>query len=283
MQERAAVERVSVHGGHSGQFCLHAEGTLSSLVEAYAAAGFSWVGLTEHMPPPEDRFRYDDEADAGLSAAVLQERFDGFMAEARRLQKEYRDRLRIFVGMETETYTGGIDFCRSLIDRHRPDYIVGSVHHVDDVNFDFSAEHYRRAADAAGGTETLYLRYFDLQYEMIRALSPAVVGHFDLVRIHDPDYRRRMESPPVVRRVRRNLELIRERNLILDCNLRAFSKGADEPYPTESILRQALALGIPVVPGDDSHGPAGIGKDFDRAVRHLTRLGFDGAWKRPID
>jgi histidinol-phosphatase (PHP family) len=282
MQGRPSIERVSVHGGHSGQFCLHAEGTLEAVVEAYIAAGFSWVGLTEHMPPPEDRFRYEDEAAAGLSAALLQARFAGFVAEARRLQEKYRNRIRIFVGMETEAYTGAIPFCRELIDRHRPDYIVGSVHHVDDRNFDFSAEHYRSAAAALGGVESLYRRYFDRQYEMIRALRPAVVGHFDLVRLHDPDYRKRLEVPQVRKRIRRNLELIREQKRILDFNLRALAKGADEPYPAEAILRLALALGIAVAPGDDSHGPADIGKDFDRAVGHLFRLGFDGVWKCPI-
>jgi histidinol-phosphatase (PHP family) len=279
--EHAAFERVSIHGGHSGQFCLHAEDSLEAIVEAYIAQGFSWIGLTEHMPPAEDRFRYDDEAAAGLSAADLQDRFSGFVAEARRLQDACRDRIRIFVGMETETTTGSIPFCRELIDLHRPDYTVGSVHHVDDRNFDYSAEHYRSAVDAAGGMTSFYIRYFDHQHEMIRALAPQVVGHFDLVRIHDPDYRQRLAAPEIKNRVGRNLALIREKNLILDCNLRALAKGASEPYPTEAILREAHTLGISVVPGDDSHGVASVGKHFDRVARQLGDLGFDLSWKKP--
>jgi histidinol-phosphatase (PHP family) len=156
------------------------------------------------------------------------------------------------------------------------------VHHVDDRNFDFSAAHFHAAAEAAGGADRLYQFYFDRQYEMIRALSPAVVGHFDLIRIYDPDYRRRMEAPPIRERIQRNLALIREMDLILDCNLRALAKGADEPYPTEAILRQAQALGIPVVPGDDAHGAADVGIHFDRVVRNLARLGFNTAWKLPL-
>ncbi len=277
----SAWERVSVHGGHSGQFCLHAEDTLEEVVRAYIDAGFAWVGLTEHMPPAEDRFRYQDEVEAGLSAAFLQERFSRYVKEARRLQKEHGGRIRIFVGMETETYTGSAAFCRGLIDRHRPDYIVGSVHHVDDVNFDFSAAHYRLAAEAAGGVEGLYLRYFDQQYEMIRALCPAVVGHFDLVRIHDPQWRDRTASPPVRERIRRNLALIKERDLIIDCNLRALVKGADEPYPADAILHMARSMGIAVVPGDDSHGAAGVGAHFDPIARRLAKLGFDVSWRMP--
>jgi len=278
----SAWDRVSIHGGHSGQFCLHAKDSLEAVVQAYIAQGFSWVGITEHMPPPSDRFRYEDEVAAGLSAAFLQDRFSRYIGEARKLQETYRGQIRIYVGMETETYSGAAAFCRELIREHRPDYLVGSVHHVDDVNFDFSAQHYQAAVSAAGGVDPLYLRYFDQQYEMIRSLSPAVVGHFDLVRIHDPDYRRRMETAPVKERIRRNLELIRERNLILECNGRALVKGAAEPYPTESILRRALALNIAVVPGDDSHGVDSVGLHVDRVGRGLADLGFDTAWKAPI-
>ena len=44
------------------------------LVQAYISRGFSWVGITEHMPPTKDRFRYPDEVDAGLDAAALYRR-----------------------------------------------------------------------------------------------------------------------------------------------------------------------------------------------------------------
>lgn len=278
----AAPDRVSVHGGHSGEFCLHAADTLEAVVQAYIDQGFSWVGVTEHMPPPEDAYRYEDEVAAGRSAAFLQRRFARYVAEARRLQERYRLRIRIFVGMETEAYPGAVSFCRKLLHLHRLDYIVGSVHHVDGHNFDFSEAHYCAAAEAAGGLNMLYIRYFDRQYELIRRLSPAVVGHFDLVRLFDPDYRERLASPPIAERIDRNLALIRDRGLILDCNGRALSKGADEPYPAERILRRARSLGIAAVPGDDSHGVDSIGLHVQRIGSWLSALGFDTAWKQPI-
>ena len=55
---------VSVHGGHSGQFCGHAKNTLEEIVLAYIDKGYPWVGITEHMPPVADAFVYlaSDEA-----------------------------------------------------------------------------------------------------------------------------------------------------------------------------------------------------------------------------
>ena len=49
---------VSVHGGHSGQFCGHAKDTLEEIVLAYIDQRYPWVGITEHMPPVSDAFVY---------------------------------------------------------------------------------------------------------------------------------------------------------------------------------------------------------------------------------
>ena len=62
---------VSVHGGHSGQFCNHAADTLEAIVQAYIAHGYPWVGITEHMPPVSDDYLYPEEIAAGLDAAIM--------------------------------------------------------------------------------------------------------------------------------------------------------------------------------------------------------------------
>jgi histidinol-phosphatase (PHP family) len=278
----AAIAKVSVHGGHSGQFCNHAVDSLEDIVRAYIAQGFTWVGITEHAPGISEDLLYTDQREAGLTPELLYERFGRYMAECRRLQAQYASRIRIYAAMETETYSGYQRFVPALIDEFAPDYIVGSVHFVDDVNFDYSPDLYHQAAIKAGGVDRLYLRYFDEQYEMISLLRPAVVGHFDLIRIFDPDYRQRIERPEIMAKIKRNLELIRELDLILDFNLRALAKGAEEPYLTDSILRLAHDYGIAVVPGDDSHGIANVGNFFVDGLKILQRHGFSTAWRCPV-
>ncbi|MDR3630414.1 MAG: histidinol-phosphatase [Desulfocapsaceae bacterium] len=273
---------VSVHGGHSGQFCHHATDSLEEIIRAYISHGFAWVGITEHVPGLRDDLLYPDQKEAGLTPAILFDRFAAYMLECRRLQQKYAAKLKIYVAMEIETYSGYEAFIPLLMERFQPEYIVGSVHFVNDMNFDYSKEQYAITAAAAGGIDALYCRYFDQQYEMIRLLSPAVVGHFDLIRMFDPDYRQRLLKPDIACRIRRNLELISERGLIMDFNLRALLKGAQEPYITESILRQARELGIAVVPGDDSHGLSSIGVNMERGVAILEGLGFDTEWKVPV-
>jgi len=273
---------VSVHGGHSGQFCTHAADTLEAMVQAYIRKGFSWVGITEHMPPPNNRFRYPDEAQAGLDAGHLYQRFERYMTTARSLQKKYASAIRLYVGFETETYSGTYPFIEQLIKAFAPDYIVGSVHHVNDTGIDWTPASYQAVARQLGGIEALYEAYFDLQYEMLDRLKPSVVGHFDLVRIFDADYRQRLQNDSIRQRIQRNLVLIKRLGLIMDLNLRPLHKGGVEPYIAGPILEQVKTLDIPVVPGDDSHDVATVGAYVEHGIRLLQEMGFDTDWPTPV-
>jgi histidinol-phosphatase (PHP family) len=276
-----AFERVSIHGGHSGQFCNHAHDSLEAIVQAYIDQRFTWVGLTEHMPPPDDRFLYPEEKQAGLTAGRMLERFEGYMDEARRLQAAYADRIEIHVGFESEGHASAHALARRLIDIYAPDYIVGSVHHIGDIAFDYSPAEYQRAFEATGDMTALYCEYFDRQYAMLQALRPQVVAHFDLIRIFDPDYSRNLALAPVRTRIQRNLELIRKWDLILDFNVAALRKGAHEPYLSRPLLEQARRMGIAVVPADDAHSVATVGARLDEGMRILQAVGFDGHWRKP--
>lgn len=277
------VRRVSVHGGHCAQFCSHALDSLDRVVDAYVDQGFSWVGITEHMPGARDSMVPPEEHDAGLSAVGTQERFASYFETCRKIQTERRAEIELFVAFEAEAYSDYEPFLESLLAEFRPDYIVGSVHHVNDVPFDQSPERYAEAVDSAGGIETLYCDYFDLQYGLIRDFEPAVVGHFDLIRICDPEYTQRLTpaSTRIWDRIERNLHAVRDRDLILDFNVRALSKGQPEPYVSVPILERARELGIAVVPGDDSHGVDTVGRNVDRGGRILAELGFSTQWRKP--
>ncbi len=276
------IKFVSVHGGHSGDFCDHANDHLKDIIKKYMALGFAWVGITEHVPPPTDAQRYPDEIEKGITADFLRKRFTRYMTHCRELQATYRNNFTLYVGFETETWNGCLPYIQGLINRFKPDYVVGSVHHVDDRCIDFSREMYQETARAMGGTDALYCSYFDRQYEMLCTLKPAVVGHFDLIRIFDAGYEARLLKPDIRQRITRNLECIKALGSVLDFNLRALKKGAVEPYVSKSILHQAMEMEIRVIPGDDSHGVADIGKYMEPALAQLRAAGFTAnSWQPP--
>ena len=82
-------------------------------------------------------------------------------------------------------------------------------------------------------------------------------------------------------KIKRNLELIKELDLLMDFNLRSLLKSADEPYISRVILQMARDMGIAVVPGDDSHGVGNVGANMATGIAILSELGFDTDWREP--
>lgn len=270
------MRKISLHGGHSGQYCDHARGDLADIVAAYHAAGFECVGLTEHMPPLDDVWLYPDEVGLGRTAAWMQDRFARYVAEAGRLRDAYENRMRILVGMESEWYPGCGGWVARLRETHGLDYVVGSVHHVGGECVDFSRQDYERIAGRFGGLVRMYAAYFDAQLDMMQAVKPEVVGHFDLIRLHDPHYPQTLAEPEIWSRIMRNLEWVRDAGAILDINARALLKGRDEPYVCAPILDAAARLGIGVAYGDDAHGVADVGCGFARVAELLAGKAMKG-------
>ncbi len=239
------------------------------------------MGISEHMPPFGDEFLYPDEIEKGLTVKGLQRGFTRYFEELERLKTKYRENILIYKGFETETRTGYQDQVKTLIDRYKPDYIVGSVHHVNDGCFDYSQEEYDRICEDLGSVDAMYLAYFDAQFEMIQRIRPFVVGHFDLIRIFDPKFEPRLEKPDILEKIKRNLALIKDLGLALDYNLRPLSRGENAPYIAPVILELAKTMKIPVIPGDDSHSAAQAGNFVDRAVQTLEEMGFSTDWPTP--
>lgn len=270
------MRKISLHGGHSGQYCDHARDTLAQIVAAYHDAGFECVGLTEHMPPFDDAWLYPDEAGLGRTAKWMQARFASYVAEARALQHAYRGRMGILVGMESEWYPGCGPWGASLRETHGLDYVVGSVHHVGGECVDFSKQDYERIAIRFGGLVPLYAAYFDAQLEMMQATGPEVMGHFDLIRMHDPNYLQTLTQADVWERVLRNLDWMAKAGAVLDVNARALLKGQAQPYVCAPILDAAAKLGVGVAYGDDAHGVTDVGCGFARVEELLAQRRMKG-------
>ncbi|NLV96867.1 MAG: histidinol-phosphatase [Desulfovibrionales bacterium] len=268
---------MSLHGGHSGQFCDHAQDTLAEIVAAYHEQGFCCVGLSEHMPPVDDHWLYPDEMALGRNAEQMLARFADYVREARQLAQSYAQDMTILVGMETEWYPGCATWVQQLRDKFDLDYLVGSLHHVQGICFDFSSQAYAQVMEVCGGLVPLYCAYFDAQWEMLTAIHPQVVGHFDLIRIFDPHYTQTLTHSDVWPKVRRNLEYIQKYGALLDINARGLAKGAAEPYVSALILEYAATLGIAVAYGDDAHGVRDVGYGRAEVAAFLVRYGLKEA------
>ncbi|KAF6844497.1 histidinol phosphate phosphatase HisJ family protein [Colletotrichum musicola] len=271
---------------HSGQFCPgHAKDQLEAIIQHAISIGYKTMGLTEHMPRldtsdlyPEETRKQLEEGDPEKSLAVLAPRHDAYLAEAQRLRAKYASQIDLLIGFEGEWYRPAYGpFIRSLAAHPAVDYFIGSLHHVNAVPIDYSREMYVDAMNTAGGNEeSMYERYYDQQHEMLAALEPKVVGHFDLVRLMSEDPGRDVRNwEGVWERIVRNLKVVREYGGLLECNSSALRKGLAEPYPCRVIAEAWLEMGGKFTFSDDSHGIAQVATNYKRNLDYLASLGVE--------
>jgi histidinol-phosphatase (PHP family) len=170
--------------------------------------------------------------------AVLAPRHEAYLVEAKRLQAAYASKIHLLIGFEGEWIRSSYGpLITSLASDPIIDYFIGSLHHVNAIPIDYDAAYYQRAVDSAGGTEEkFYERYYDEQYEMLTALKPRVVGHFDLCRLLSSEPGRDVRQwKGVWQRIERNLAFVAEYGGWLECNSSALRKGLAEPYPCRVI------------------------------------------------
>jgi histidinol-phosphatase (PHP family) len=277
---------VSLHGGHSGDFCDHAVGTLDEMLEAAIAAGYDTFGVSEHAPRGDARFLYPEEIALGWDVAKTENDFARYTQAIQAAAEKFAPRLIVLRGFEAEIVPR--DSYAARMRRYREqmlsdgapafDYFVGSVHFVEEIQIDGPPATYLKAVEACGGIEALAVRYYTLIAEMIETLRPDVVGHLDLIKKNwaaagfaDTP----LDSPPLRAAAERALEAARAHDAILDLNTAGWRKGLGEPYPAPWLVERAKAMGVGFCFGDDSHRPADVGAGVREARDYLLRLGVE--------
>ncbi|KAL1296968.1 hypothetical protein AAFC00_004568 [Neodothiora populina] len=261
------------HHSHSGQFCAHAKNTLEEMIQAAIAANMDTFALTEHIPRDTEDL-YPEE----VAAEELVRIFDAFYPEALRLREKYASQITILIGFESEWIReSSLAIVQGLIANYKFDFFMGSLHHVHTIPIDFDHEMYYKARDIAGGSdEKLAADYFDSQYELLQALEPPIVGHFDLIRLKSDDPERNWTSMPTVwEKILRNLKFVASYGGILELNSSAIRKGMTEPYPKAEICKEFLKLGGRFTFSDDSHGTEQVGLNFEKVLKFMENTGIN--------
>jgi histidinol-phosphatase (PHP family) len=264
---------VSLHGGHTT--AADGAATASDMIAAARAAGFEVFGLSEHFyRPPEPRYAYALES---MSRDYGRATWPGFVddALAARAALGPDPGLRVLVGAEVEYLPGHRDWTVAELARWPLDFTVLSVHFVEvdgeTFPFDFSRGDWLAAAARAGGEAPLFRRYWEHVVDAVSWPVGDVLGHADIVKIHASGP---VRDPAVDALVDQALALCAARGTALDLNARGLAKPCAEVYPSREILRRALAAGVAIVPGDDSHRPEEVGRNLARAAAWAREAGY---------
>ena len=227
--------------------CNHATGTMEAYVRAAVAKGLQTICFLDHLTLQE----------GGRHNAMHPREVPMYVDAARRLARQYRDRISVRVGLEVDFSPRHVDRAMDIVNTVDLDVVGSSIHFLagqDVVS--------RRSAWARGelSADAVYAEYLAALESMLDYDYFDVVCHLDLPKkygVHPP--------PSTVEGLARLLDKVREKNRVVEINSSGWHCLVQEAFPSPALLDRCSRLGIPVVFGSDAHAPDAVGRDFDRA------------------
>jgi histidinol-phosphatase (PHP family) len=188
---------------------------------------------------------------------------------------EYMEKIRalkssidfpVKLGLEADFIPGYERKLAEMAELKNFDYVIGSVHFIDDWAFD---DPKRVAEYQKWDINELYHAYFRLVQECAKSKLFDVIGHVDLIKKFG--YRSKVdltsEYTDVVRAVREN-------DVCVEVNTGGLRAPCVEIYPARKFLELCFEEGVKITLGSDAHRPEDVGRDFDQALKLLKSIGF---------
>lgn len=226
--------------------CGHASGTEREYVEAALQAGFRVFGFSDHTPQPYPLSEQPQIAAMRMKMSQLPE----YAQTVRGLKEEYKDQIRIRLGLEVE-YMPGLfeELCRAA-DENGIEYMILGQHFVEtrDPHSDKTVGFYagRETQDPA-----IIRAYVDLASAAMATGRIVYFAHPDLIRF---------TGDPAVydKEIHRLCETAKMHGIPLEINMLGVME--NRHYPNETFWKIASAVGNDVIWGLDAHHVSSIGR-----------------------
>lgn len=232
--------------------------TPEDVVREAIAKGFEHLGFSGHMDP-------DVHMD-----------WPAYVAEVRRLQSAYADRIDILLGVELDNVYDPA-CCPGA------EYVIGSTHFLDvdseaPLSVDSSVQDMRRLCHEffADDYYALARAYYDLEARVYDRLRCTWVGHFDLVtRFNDEAHFLDETDPRYTAPALEAMEYLVGEGVPFEINCGAVNRGRKaELYPRRELLRALHDFGGQIFITADAHQKELLDGGFDVAVHTAIDCGF---------
>lgn len=236
--------------------CKHAEGEPEAYARRAIERGIAEIGFSDHSPMPP---HYDPDWRMTI------EQYPEYVEKVLRVRERF-PQLSVKLGLEGDYFPGTEDFVYNVTNEFDFDYVIGSVHFIDDWGFDNAANKERFGT---GDLYEIYAQYFDRVRRLAETRLFDILGHPDVVKKfgHRP-------SRPIDDLIRPALEAVKRAGMALDVNTSGLRNPCQEIYPSRRMLEIAREMDIPVTLGADAHKPEHVGEGFPEAVALLRSVGY---------
>lgn len=238
--------------------CKHAEGWPIEYATIALERGFHEIGFSDHSPMPGifDDWRMDDTE------------LDRYVEVVNEAKHEFSGKMDIRLGLECDYLEGCDSWISKLNSRAEFDYLIGSVHYLED-GWAVDDPDPKWLARWEGAIEGIWQQYWDLYCQCACSGLFDFLAHPDLVKKfgHRPDGDLRRFYQPAI-------EVIADNDIAIELSTAGLRKPCAEMYPSRDFLELACQADIPLVISSDAHRPEEVGLDFQAAIKLALEVGY---------
>lgn len=231
--------------------------------------GLKEICFTDHVDygvkpdwQPEDIFL------PGKNQVVKNVHYELYMNDLKRLSEKYKQQIKIKTGLEFGMQMHTIPQFQKLYNRYPFDFILLSVHQVDNQEF-WTGEFQKGKTH-----EESYDRYYDEMYQLVSTYKDySVLAHMDLIRRY-LDKELDMFSYNKEKIIKILKKVIADGKGI-EVNTSSHRYEINGLTPSIEILKCYHELGGKIVTiGSDSHKPEHLGFQIEESKKILKKIGF---------
>lgn len=184
--------------------------------------------------------------------------------KVKEMREKFGDRINILFGLEVDYFPEMEEDLRKTLAQYDFDYVIGSVHYLDNWNYDTDLSLYPRYK-----SDYLYEWYFAELHKAVRSGLFDYMAHPDLIKKH-----RIWPDTPKTGLFRETAKIFAAAGAAFEVNTSGKDRPCGEFFPGKEFLTELFNAGVPVTLGSDSHRADQIGRHFDDAKNLLRETGY---------
>lgn len=242
----------------------HGQATVAEMYEAAREAGLEYVGFSEHSPLPEGfscRLYHDDFA----------ANFPSYCEEVLALKQRQDGGPQVLLGIELDWIPANMDYMRRLLAAHPFDYVIGSLHFLDEMSVGFNANWDCPVEE----TFSRFAYYYKVMADMARAGLVHVASHPDFIKLHCFDlFSEWLWQPGSREIIGETMAALRQSGVAMEVSSAGLRQKFCEPYPGPMLMDLAGREGVLISLASDAHRPDEVAYEFDELARYVRSYGY---------
>ncbi|MBC8316576.1 MAG: histidinol-phosphatase [Desulfobulbaceae bacterium] len=248
-----SIDITTDHHVHT-RLCNHAVGEMEEYVKAAVEKGLRKIVFLEHFEIGINYFE---------STWLTRDDFLFYQEEGQYLQEKYRKDIEVGIGAEVGYNPDHVDETLAFLQTFDWDWIGLSYHFLKTDGFYANLVSKRQInleALGAIGVDQVITMYLQALLQAVDQIPANMLCHLDAVLRYHPKIHFSSQHYALFREL---LEKMVKKRLALEVNTSGFPMRGEQ-FPTLSILKEAVSLGVSLVPGSDAHRPVDVGRHFDQ-------------------